>query len=67
MTILAKAEDEVEDLPSDGFALTVNSSKIERNEGKCEAYIREDRHKRRSDTLVQRQSQFGCATCPSIK
>ena len=46
MTILAKAEDEVEDLPSDGFALTVNSSKIERNEGKCEAYIREDRHKR---------------------
>jgi len=46
MTILAKTENEGEDLSSDRFALTVNSSKIEKNEGKDEVYIREDRHGR---------------------
>ena len=56
-----------EDFLSDGFTLTVNSSKIEENEGKGEVYIGNDRHRRRSDTLVQRQSQLDCATRPSIK
>ena len=56
-----------EDFSSDGFALTVNSSKMEKNEGKGKVYIGNDRHERRSDILVQRQSQLDCATRPSIK
>jgi len=67
VTILAKSKNEREDLSSDRFALTINSSKIKKNEGKGEVYIRDDRHRRRSDTLVQKWSQLECAMCPSIK
>ena len=35
-----------EDFSSDKFALTVNSSKMEKNEGKGEVYIGNDRHGR---------------------
>jgi len=52
MTILIKAEDVGKDLSSDGFTLTVNSSRMEKNEGKGEVYVRNDRHGRQSDTLI---------------
>ena len=44
--VSAKAENEGEDLSSDGFTLTINTSKIEKNEGKGEVYIRDDGHGR---------------------
>ena len=56
-----------EDFLSDGFTVTVNSSKMEKNEGKCEVYIGNDRHGRQSDILIQRGNQLDCVTHPSIK